>query len=87
MKTLAVVNYEKCSIDQAWELLDRQGDDNPFLVLQRLEGGDCLVLPLLREHLKCIGPLTGAENRYTVPLNASDAVRIKPNLSTTATTG
>ena len=80
MKTLAVVNFEKCSIDQAWELLDRQGDANPFLVLQCLEGGDYLVIPLLREHLKRIGGLAGADRNYDVPLNASDAVRIKPGL-------
>jgi len=85
MKTLAVMNYENCSIDQAWELLDRQGDANPFLVLQRLEGGDCLVIPLLRQHLKRIGPLTGAEKRYIVPLSVSDAVRIKPNFPNAVT--
>ena len=79
MTTLAVVNYEKCSLDQAWELLDRKGDANPFLVLRRLEGGDCLAIPLSREHLKPIGALAGADKKYVVPLNASDAVRVSPN--------
>jgi len=75
MTIRATVKFEKFDINQAWELMEGEGEHQPFLVFTRLEDGSSLVIPLDQRHIRDIGVLHGADKNYVGPLNISDVQR------------